>query len=445
MNAIGNLTPAARCVQSQKENPGGAGNTPGLMSLASPFRQRRTNASDMKNLSPPRGRAKVLRDAFALLLHRTRRRVRGNTRSVATLEMQAQHVAYLLERIHPRTPLERLTPKRIARVLELEAQGRRGRELSGGTLRKRASTLKQALELAGRRPRLPEIPYVYEPKAEHLENYTDYCRIRDALPVHRRRFFAAGVWTGQRHKDLEGMRREDFDPDAGWVRVRSSKTARGRGRAAVRVHAAPELVAELAAHWRTLAPGAKLLDSWPHISSQLTRLSERLGLPRTTAHRLRHTFFTWYVRANGFSAELLELGGWRDLTMPSRVYAHASPVRLREQIERTHQLVVERRGSPKISRKRAGTRRRPDGPNDVGDVGAEYTDVPGPCPSGPASAEQVAIVVNSDGNRPVGAEGIEPSTNGLRVRLTDGQQLSRAAADPLGLLHGEAHASSKEQ
>jgi integrase len=387
--------------------------------------------NDETILAPPRGRAKVVRHAFELLLQRTQRRVKAGTRSPATLAMQRQHVRYLLERVSPRTPLERLTPARIAQVLQLEERGRRGRQLSGGTLRKRASTLKQALELAGRRPRLPEIPYEYVPAAEHLADYAAYCKLRDALPANRRAWFVVAVWTGQRSSDVERMRREDLDCDARWVRIRAWKTRRRRPGG--RFYAAPELVAELADHWRALPKGAKLVAAWPHVSSQLTRLAARLGLPRTTAHRLRHTFFTWFVQANGFTAELLELGGWKDLTMPSRVYAHAAPIRVREQIERTHRLVVERRSSPKTSRKREREPAAPGAvPSDAGSGQQATGQTPKPAHEDHASQGQDAIVALPVGGKPVGAEGIEPSTNGLRGLARRSQPDSRAAASAVG-------------
>lgn len=308
--------------------------------------------------APARGRAFHVGDAFRLLLRRTERRVEGGTRSPATLEMQRQHVRYLLERIGGETPIARLTPARIARLLEAERQGRRpGKPLSGGTLRKRAYTLSQALELArGRPPRLPEIPYVYEPRTRFMETFDDYERLRDRLSERRRLWFVLATWTGQRRGDVERMVKEDLDPRGlePWVAVRSRKTRGGR----VKIHASPELVRELGAWWEQLAAGAKLVEAWPHANSDLRYHCQRLGLQRFSTHSLRHTFFTWYVAANGFTAELLEIGGWKDLRIPALVYAHALPVRFRDQIERTVAVATSLRRGPRKSlaqAKNAGT------------------------------------------------------------------------------------------
>jgi len=355
--------------------------------------------------------------------------VKAGVRSPATLAMQRKHVKYLLERLPARTPLEQLTPRRLARVLELEGEGRK-RRLSACTLRKRASTLRQALTLArGRRPRLPEIPYRYEPRAEHLEDFASYRRLRDALLPHRRLWFVVAAWTGQRLIDVEGMVREDLDLAGGAVLIRSTKTRRP----ARRFHAAPELLRELADHWRQLRPGQKLLPAWPNVARDLARKSLRLGLPRITPQRLRHTFFTWYVAANGFTPELLELGGWKDLTIPARVYAHAAPKRLRQQIERTHRMVVRRRCSPKISR--ASEKPEPnaigDGAECIGAAGAPTPAAPEPAHDDHACREQEGIVDRFFETGLVGPAGIEPATRGLKVPLPDAHARS-AVGD-----HGE--------
>ena len=296
-----------------------------------------------------RNRSKTAAEAFGLLLRRTARRVAGGTRSPATLAMQREHARYLLERIGARTPIDELTPRRIAKLLEQERGGRLGRELSGGTLRKRASTLSQAIELArGRAPKLPEIPYTYRPRTSFLPHFDDYAKLRDRLSPERRLWLAVATWTGQRRSDVERMVKEDFDPDAEFVVVRSNKTRRGR--AGVRIHAANELVRELRPHWEQLPAGAKLVPAWPHANTSLKYHCKRLGLPQLSTHGLRHTFWTWYVAANGFTAEMLEIGGWGDLRMPALVYAHALPVRFRGQIERTVAIATALRRGPQQAR-----------------------------------------------------------------------------------------------
>jgi len=404
---------------------------------------------DMNTLTAtePR-RAKTVRDAFRLLLARTGRRVIAGTRSAGTLSMQRVHAEYFAELLGASTPLEDVSSRRIAQAFAVAGRGRREfadgrRRLSGGTLRKFASTLRQALQLArGRVPKLPELPYRYQPTTEYLPDFDAYQRLRDELPPHRRLWFVVAVWTGQRLSDVERMRREDLDVDAGWVRIRSTKTRRPPQR----FHVAPELARELADHWRALPPAAKLVPAWPHVSSHLSRVSKRLQLPKMTAHRLRHTFFTWFVHANGFTPELLELGGWKDLTIPALVYAHAAPVRLQEQVERTHRLVVERRAPRKTPGKggaaaAAPLRSFPRGEDpelgaaapfsggcvsvSVGNRAGENKLArpvlitptgPDTCPEGPPSGSGWDRSLPAIRGEVVGPAGIEPATRGLKVR-----------------------------
>jgi len=366
-----------------------------------------------------KNRAKTARDAFRLLLQRTERRVQGGTRSPATLAMQRQHARYLLERIGGRTPVDQLTPRRIARLLEQEGKGRRW-PLKAGTLRKRASTLSQALELVrGRAPKLPEIPHTYKPQVAFLEDLAAYDRLRDELTPDQRLWFVVAVWTGQRCSDVERMRREDFDPDQQFVVVRSTKTGRTAG---VRIHAGAELVRELRAHWEQLPAGAKLVPAWPHANTTLKGACRRLGLPRISTKGLRHTFFTWYVAANGFTAELLEIGGWKDLTMPARVYAHALPVRFRSQIDRTFAMAKSLRLGPRksLAKAKAGPMARGNGANCHGAGEGATSPAPVTRPEGlvhgtgldprpPDARRQTS-------RRPVSPAGIEPATSGLKVR-----------------------------
>jgi len=366
----------------------------------------------MNSLQPTaKTRAKTARDAFRLLLQRTERRVEGGTRSPATLAMQRQHARYLLERIGPRTLVDQLTPRRIARLLEQEGKGRRW-PLSAGTLRKRASTLSQAIEIVrGRAPRLPEIPHTYKPQVAFLQDLAAYERLRDDLTPEQRLWFVVAVWTGQRYSDVERMRREDFDPDQQFVVVRSTKTGRTAG---VRIHAGAELVRGLRAHWEQLPAGAKLVPAWPHANTTLKGACKRLGLPRISTKGLRHTFFTWYVAANGFTAELLEIGGWADLTMRARVYAHALPVRFRSQIDRTFAMAKSLRLGPRKSFSAESAAKK------VGRPVLQAPAAPDTRPEGLVHGTGLNArppdVRRQTSKRSVGPAGFEPAASGLKVR-----------------------------
>lgn len=397
---------------------------------------------------PKANRQPGIADALHELLVRTTRRVAAGVLSPATLAMQQEHARYLLEHLPRALRVDRITAELLEQLVAVEEKGRRvradgqTRALSGGTVRKRLSTLRQALELQIRKgalerlPVFPEVPYVYRPSKRRLPTHADYLRVLLALPPPRAEWLALAVWTGQRHKDVEAETREDFDPyavdelgePAPWIIVRSSKTRRFDG---VRISAAPELVRVLTPRWEQLGPGEPLVEPWAHASGQLGDTCERLGLPRLSAHAMRHTFFTWFVAANGFTPELLELGGWSSLAMPAKVYAHAQPVKFREQIVRTAEASLgPRRGPHKASRERVGNPLPAAVTSDGKEVGEPVLQAPAPpntCPgeTGPgAGSERSSLPPMRQVTEPlgssaeaVGAEGIEPSTNGLRVRV----------------------------
>jgi integrase len=394
-------------------------------------------ATIKENHPPP-----TLSDAFSLLIAHTKTRVTAGVRSPATLAMQLQHVRYFSERLGPAFPLEELTAPVLEELASTEGMGRRvradgqTRPLSGGTVRKRLSTLHRALRLSCRNgwievlPEFPEVLYVYKPSKGHLPTLAEYRRLFLALPAHRREWLALAVWTGQRHSDVERMVREDFDPRAPtWVRVRSWKTRRFDG---IKIAAAAELVRVLRTRWLLLSPGARLVEPWPHASSQLGDTCARIGLPRLTAQSMRHTFFTWYVAANGFTPELLELGGWSSLKIPSLVYAHARPARFRAQIARTALAAQGPRRRPrKASRKRAGNP-LPSKSDGCGAAAAETAAAPVNLPrrdpkagSQRTSREPTPQRVATGAAKDVGAGGIEPPTNGLRVALPDSSTVQR--------------------
>jgi integrase len=358
-------------------------------------------------------RAKTAGAAFRLLLARTEAKVAAGVLSQATLEMQRTHAEYLLEHLAPSTRLEELTPRRIVEVLQREARGRR-HPLSANTLKKRASTLSQALELArGRAPKLPEIPYRYEPRGDHLPDFASYERLRDAVPPERRMWFVVVTWTGQRVGDAQSMRREDVDLERRSVRIRSTKTKK----TPKWFHAAPELLRELADYLPTVPAGARLVEPWPSACTTLPKICRRLGLPHISPHGLRHTFFTWYVAANGFTPELLELGGWKDLTIPVRVYAHAAPPRLQEQIERTHAYVMGTRSTPRETRESETVTATVA--NDRGSESPVRLPDPIPAHVRPGHRQGEIVVLAGGDCQPselVGPAGFEPAAYGLKVQ-----------------------------
>lgn len=367
-------------------------------------------------------------EVFDSFLQRFSERVKEGARSADTLEMHRTHVRFLLEHIDPSTPVDLVDEQTVETWLAAEKVGRREfaggpRPLGNGSLRKRASTLRSALELARRAkwihrvPDFPEMPHRYEPDPRYLPTWDDYQEILDALPEHRREWLALALWTGQRKRDVNGMRREDFDPacpDAlggPWVRVRSRKTSRRRG---IRIAAAPELVRILTPRWLRLRASAPLVEPWEHVSSQLAATCRRIGKDAICANTLRHTFFTWAVAANGITAEIQAIGQWTTPFMLLTVYAHAMPVRFHRQVVATDELARSLMRTRVLSGNDAGPKENPPG-------------------AGTPGGQKTATLEGSDRGW-VGAQGIEPRTNGLRVLSESPRRPPRRAPVPEGVV-----------
>ncbi len=280
-------------------------------------------------------------------------------------------------------------------------------------------------------PEVPEVLSEYIPDVKYIPTFHEAERIAAALPPHRADWFWLALWTGQHPSDVQRMTREDVDPIArrSWVRVRNTKNRRFAG---VRIACPAELASVLRARWLELQPGARLVVPWPHVSSQLPDVCERLGLPRYTAKSLRHTFFTWMISKAGITKAVMEIGGWSNFDMVCRVYGHALPPQFRSAV-RALDSFVGRRRKKKIS---VGATNAVGAANELGGTGATNTD-----PARNTRAEKTAPIrirrlrdaERSLQPQSVSAEGLEPSTSGLRVcaPLTD-HPVSPARFSPAG-------------
>ncbi len=144
-----------------------------------------------------------------------------------------------------------------------------------------------------------------------------------------------GLGSGLRLNELREVRVSDLDLDRRELTVRSETSKSGRSRV---VYLHPAVVRELDRYLRDRGsgrePDAPLFPT--RTGSQFTpwgfakvfqRLRRESGIRQFSAHLLRHTWATNYMRQPGTSVlELQRQGGWRDLGMVAR-YSHAVPPR----------------------------------------------------------------------------------------------------------------------
>ena len=403
-----------------------------------PFNVKKTSECVTQKLPQPDPQpptaSVTLGEALLALLAETSARVKGRVRSAATLAMQRQHVAYILERLPAELPIVEVDEEVIDELATLEGGGRRKRadgevrQLAGSTILKRLSTLRRALKIQKRRrviDRLPEFPEILtasRPDRKFIRSHGEARAIAAALPANRALWFWLCLWTGQHSSDVERMTKEDLHPGGPdkWVRVRNTKNRRFDG---IRIACPAELARLFRARWLELEEGAHLVDEWAHVSSQLPDVCERIGLPRYTAKSLRHTYFSWMISRVGITKAVMEIGGWSSYEMVVKVYGHALPPQFRAAVRALDQFVIDEARRP--------PHRKPLKAKSA--VGASNTN------GRPEQKKPPASASNAGGGRKprtadrttfregrlgdagetsqdlVGAEGIEPSTNGLRV------------------------------
>jgi integrase len=375
----------------------------------------------------------TLGEAFDALLHETAARVESGVRSAATLEMQRQHVRYLLTRLPASTPLAEIDEAVIDQLATVEGQGRRKRAdgvirpITTSTIKKRLSTLSRALKLQKRKrgiDRLPEFPEIlssYRPDMKFIATFAEARKIAHRLPEHRAAWFWLALWTGQHPSDVERMTKADMQPVGKdrWVLVRNTKNRRFSG---TRIACPAELANVFGDRWAELKPGASLVEPWPHVSSQLPYLCECMDLPRYTAKSLRHTFFTWMISKVGITKAVMEIGGWSTYEMVVKVYGHALMPQFRDAVQALDTFVSDERGRQKNKKNLPPALQAPEGKAAEGTVAPSVLQAP----TGPVKPTTDGSIVSRAGKKDrgnenpqsVGAERIELSTNGLRVYLS---------------------------
>lgn len=341
---------------------------------------------------------------FAAFLERFAELVEGGTRSAATLEMHRENCALLSHHLNGSTALADLDAAVIHSVARNEKRGRRfdqqgnQRPITNGTLQKRLSTLRAALELARRAgwiaavPEFPDVPHRYRPVIAYLRNPEELARLCAALPLERAEWVYVAVFTGQHASDVNRLRAfDDADPFAAapWILIRNTKN---RDPAGARVVMATPLVEILRARFEReqLRPGDPLVEPWEKNArlKLLRRVCARLGLMKITANALRHTCASWAAHELGqITPGLQHFLRHRSLEMLQRVYVHA----------------LRPRHDDIAAALSAFARRGPKGFSPAGTVPAdkEKAEVPG-------ETETSAVIEPGGADRPVRIERLVP-------------------------------------
>jgi integrase len=223
---------------------------------------------------------------------------------------------------------------------------------------------------------------------------------------------ATAIYTGMRKGELFGLRWRDVHLDAGRIDVARSYTTKPKSGKARHLPINPELAAVLHP-WKATAEQRHPDLVFP-LEGRMGTTYETLDLPEILDaakcsgpdrgwHTLRHTFASHFMMAGGNILTLQKLLGHADLKT-TMIYAHLSPDFMAAEVARMSFPAAE----PAEVYDIAAARRRRDG----------YPEGNGAKTSGhhPQNANGDPEVPVAD--YLVSPEGIEPSTNGLRVRCS---------------------------
>jgi integrase len=208
-----------------------------------------------------------------------------------------------------------------------------------------------------------------------------------------------------RRGELEKLRWDDVDLIRGTLRIPKGKT---KSRV-VPIH--PMLRPWLEA---LIQPTGPMIQPWGNDKRELERACKRAGVPRVTPNDLRRTFATWLKQNDVDSAVVAAMMGHTSTAMVDRVYGKLGEASYRRAIARMPG------GLPPESRPvdcHAGVTPIAPQPGEHGTYGATPPKLKN-ADAGEESAFSSSLVV--------GAEGLEPSTSGLRVRCSTIELCPRA-------------------
>jgi integrase len=175
---------------------------------------------------------------------------------------------------------------------------------------------------------------------EALLTPEEYARLLDAATPSFRLFLQVLYASGARPGEVARITAENFDAEAGVVRLAEHKTAyRGKSRV---LYLPPETVVLLIRQRERCRGGALLRnnrgEAWTEnaVVLAMRRTRERAGIPHATAYGLRHTFATDALSNGVPDAQVAELLGHSGTAMLHKHYNHlaARAKVLRDALER---------------------------------------------------------------------------------------------------------------
>ena len=310
-----------------------------------------------------------------------------------------------------------------------DADGKPTRTVKANTIHKELVALRQILKRAKRRGEFRRdvsevLPVGFSPKYVPRNvslTLAEAASVCGTLAPARAAAVAFSLATTARRAEVFRARREDVDPSGSSVFLRGTKTDAAERHVAVAPFAL-QLIAFAVKHGG--GKGGLLLKPWPNARRGLEAACKRVGAPRVTWNDLRRTLSTWLVEGGVSDTVIAKMLGHVDTTMLHRVYG-------KPKHDAMSSLLTAQSAS-------------------IPAVQLAYVSAAGPALPPPVAAVEPTEKPAENSEIVVGRAGLEPATEGLKARESQGTNprffsaniaLSRPDSDsPVRVLDASAEA-----
>jgi len=300
--------------------------------------ERVARALELENAVPPQVRPLPLGEALDLAWGEMT--LRGNAAS--TMEVARTRGAHLVRILGGETDVHELGAQDVnlyLRTRRSECVRFGGKRISDHTIAKELGLLGLGLRTARRHGLFHGEPkavwpdalrQVYTPRDRWL-TVDEYAAVLEQATPHRRDWITAYVFTGARHMELHGVRKDrHVDLEGRRIFVPGTKTRAAARWVPLSVDAL-EVVTK-----RMRSPGPMLFEPvWRRgrMHADLKRWCSRAGVEPVSANDLRRTFASWMAGAGVSDLITARLMGHTSSTMVRRVYAQLSESSLRGAVD----------------------------------------------------------------------------------------------------------------
>ena len=279
-------------------------------------------------------RAATVQQAVDLAMARHRAENRAGNLAADTVAFYERKLGVVLSTLGAETPLAEVT----AGTIDAYVSQRRDEGAKDHTIHKELGALSFALALsrrAGIFDRLPEdvMPVRFAPRYEPNTRALSVAEVQLVIAVlqpDRAAWVALAVGAGAELAALQRAERGDYDPKAGLVRVRGTKTDRRDREVPVVLPECRALVELAFARGQGTKP--LLLRPWHMNWRDLKLAAEKVAIAAFSLHSLRHTFATWHLAAGVSWDDTARALGHANTAMLHRTYGNLSASQLRSRL-----------------------------------------------------------------------------------------------------------------